>query len=296
MPVKVLFINNVPETCGVNQYGQRTHKLLLRSEKLQVTYAPCDSMAQAMERINATAPDVVLYNFHSYTIPWANNDLLAQYPHIKHIAIVHEPGMVTGSKMNQRIQQDTLPRILFECTDNYVEHPIPVIGSFGFGSWHKGFHNLILRIQEQFDEAVFRLHIPPSHYCDPNADLAKAIVAECQKRITKPGIKIDADYEFFSEEQLLTWLNQNTLNAFHYEPLPYSPGNSSVIDYALSAKRPIAITKSPMFRQIEGAVPSVFIEDVPMKQTIANGLTPLAPFYEKWSIQNAINYWEGVLC
>lgn len=296
MPVKVLFVNNSPATCGVNAYGKSTYAFLSRSKALQTEYAPCDNWDELKKHIDEFSPNVILYNYHSYTLSWVIDANLSQYPHIRHIAIVHEAGMQTPTRISKRILPDSLPRALFECEDKYVEPRVPVIGSFGFGSWHKGFHNLILMIQDQFDEAVLRLHMPPSFYCDPNADMSRQVTAECISRITKPGISVEADYEFFSIEKLLEWLNQNTLNAFHYEPLPYAPGISSVIDYALSAHRPLAITKSPMFRHIVGATPSIYLEEMPMKQIIANGVTPLLPFYEKWSEANFIKYWEDLIC
>ena len=293
--VKVLVVNNTPETCGVHQYGENTYNHLSKSTKLDMCCVEADNWNDVRSAISYTNPSVILYNWHSYTMPWADDAAISEYPVLKHVAVVHEAGMQVSSRMI-RVEQDSLPRALFSFDDTYVETSIPVIGSFGFASWHKGWHNLILKIQDQFDEAIFKLHIPPSYYCDPNAEHSREIVAEVQKRITKPRIVLDASYDFLSVPDLLKWLNQNTLNAFHYEPLPYNPGNSSVLDLAISAKRPIAITKSPMFRHISGAVPSIFLEDVPMKEIIANGIAPLRPFYEKWSEDNFIKHWESILC
>jgi len=294
--VKVMFVNNVPDACGVKQFGLRVYDVLSKSTKFKTQLAACYNADDLIREGRNTDADTILYNFHSLTIPWANDEFLAQHPNKRHIAIVHEPGMVVSKRMNRVIPQDTLPRVLSECPDTYVDRGVPVIGSFGFASWHKGFHNLILKIQNEFDEAIFRLHVPASFYCYDENQSPRKIIDECHKRITKPGISIEADTDFFTETELLEWLNKNTLNAFHYEPLPYDPGISSVVDYALSARRPLAITKSPMFRHLVGATPSICMEDNSLKTIIENGLTPLYPFYDRWSVENAVKYWEDVLC
>jgi hypothetical protein len=296
MTNRILFITNTPETCGVNAFGKSLYSRLSLINNFITIYAPCNTWDDAKKMIIDFQPNIVLYNFHSYTLPWVTENNLNEFLHIKHVAIVHEASMITPPQIIKRLLPDNLPRIISDCQNEYVESTIPIIGSFGFASWHKGFHNLILKIQEQFDDAIFRLHMPPSFYCDPAADMSKQIAVECQNRIKKPGISLQVDYTFLSEQELIRWLNKNTLNAFHYEPLPYDPGISSVLDYAISARRPIGITKSPMFRHINNISSSIYLEDTPMKEIIQNGLAPILPFFTKWSKDNFIKYWKDIIC
>jgi hypothetical protein len=170
---------------------------------------------------------------------------------------------------------------------------IPIIGFQGFGFPHKGINRIAYKIQEEFDEAIFRLHIPCSFYGDPNGDSARQRVAEVQQIITKPGIKIEASYDFLSDEEIVKWLNNNTVNCYFYDYLENS-GIASSPDYAISARRPIAINNSRMFINLHDLTPSIEIEKNSLKQIIENGITPLLPIYEKYKPQNVVCDYENV--
>jgi hypothetical protein len=61
--MKVLFINPVPERCGVHQYGLRLFSILVESVRLHATYSTtdtCDTFG---------IPDVVVYNWHPLIDP-----------------------------------------------------------------------------------------------------------------------------------------------------------------------------------------------------------------------------------
>ncbi len=64
----------------------------------------------------------------------------------------------------------------------------------------------------------------------------------------------------------------------------YEPFNerslSGSTDYALSARRPIGISKSWMFRHINWVKPSIFVDETPILDIIKNGTKPLEVIYE----------------
>lgn len=288
---KILFINNVPDHCGVQQYGLNTWKILSKSKNLEMQYAECNTWDEAKLQIGKNNPYIVLYNYHPTTLPWFLDLNLNTMKDVKHVAIIHEPNLSRPKALHSIIQQSDMPRILFECDDRYVENEIPTIGSFGFGAWHKGFHHLVVRVQKEYDNAIIRFNMPSAFYGDPK--VSGAIAEKCRKEITKPGIKLEVSYDFMTQEKLVAWLNMNTINVFHYEKLN-GCGNSSALDQALSCRRPIGITKSFMFRHIV-TTPSIFIEDLSLKQIISNGIEPLIPYYEKWSNKNFIKAYEEIL-
>ena len=55
--------------------------------------------------------------------------------------------------------------------------------------------------------------------------------------------------DFVNENDLLIFLQSNTMNIFLYDNL-HGRGISSTIDYALSVRRPLGISDSFMFRHI----------------------------------------------
>ena len=71
----------------------------------------------------------------------------------------------------------------------------------------------------------------------------------CIDTNTKPGIIIMVINEFFSTNEILRFLKSNTMNIFLYDKM-LGRGISSTIDYAISVKKPLAISDSFMFRHI----------------------------------------------
>jgi hypothetical protein len=171
------------------------------------------------------------------------------------------------------------------------EDPMRIFQGFGFH--HKGIYRIAHKIQEEFDEAIFRLHIPKSYYGDPDGHQARQRVAEVQQIITKPGIKIEASYDFLSDEEIIKWLNDNTINCYFYDYLENS-GIASSPDYAIAARKPIAINNSRMFINLHNLTPSIEIEKNSLKQIIDNGITPLLPIYEKYKSQNVVKDYENI--
>ncbi|MEG4912916.1 MULTISPECIES: methyltransferase domain-containing protein [unclassified Microcoleus] len=306
---KILIISHTKTNCGVHEYGFNIAKTLKNSTKYSFVYAECSSAEELLYRVNQVKPSAIIYNYHPTTLSWVNKSIL-QSINGSHIGIIHEVTQRLADVSNNSIFQyhigpdPTLQlknpivfktgRIIAPYTNNHKLPEIPTIGSFGFGLEGKGFEKLIATVQQEYDEALIRLHIPFATFGDADGSKAVAIAQRCQQSIFKPGIKLSLSHDFLSQEQLLDFLAQNTLNAFFYDRLE-NRGISSTIDHALAVKRPIAITKSNMFRHIVSAKPSICIEDSSLKQIVDNGIAPLVPFYNEWSEANFILDYERIL-
>jgi hypothetical protein len=129
----------------------------------------------------------------------------------------------------------------------YTDTDIPIFGSFGFGFKTKGFDKIIKLVNEQYDSAIVKLIITKAHFGDPRE--AFNIGTQCKQISVKPGIIVMITHEFFSDKDILYFLRSNTMNIFLYDTLP-GRSISSVIDFALSAKKPIGISDSSMFHHI----------------------------------------------
>ena len=98
--------------------------------------------------------------------------------------------------------------------------------------------------------------------------------------------------EFFSEEEILFFLHSNTMNIFLYDTMT-GKGISSVIDYALSVKKPIGISDSYMFRHI-------YTDEICLyKRTIADCMAAapahLHRFLEEYSHNNLIKTFRNIV-
>ncbi|MEG4443640.1 class I SAM-dependent methyltransferase [Microcoleus sp. AT9_B5] len=306
---KILIVSHKEKQCGVHEYGLNIAEALKKSTQYSFIYAECSSYEEFLDNVNKVKPSAIIYNYYSSTLPWVNKKIL-QSINVPHIGIIHEVTQRVADAANNTLFEyhigpdPTLQlknpivfktgRIVQPYTNNYRLPEIPTIGSFGFGMQGKGFEKVIATVQQEYDEALIRLHIPFATFGDADGSQAIAIAQRCQQSIVKPGIKLSLSHDFLSQEKLLDFLAQNTVNAFFYEKHEHR-GISSTIDHALAVKRPIAITKSNMFRHIISAKPSICIEDSSLKQIVDNGIAPLVPFYNEWSEASFVSDYERML-
>jgi hypothetical protein len=229
----------------------------------------------------------------------------APFPNIKHARIMHDMSQPIADSFRPEanhgwqfiIADDpsvketkhvfTTNRLLPGApTVSYVEPEKPIIGFQGFGPPHKGIARLAHKVQEEFDEATLRLHIPFGFYEDLihgyKGSNAYARANEVKQIITKPGIDVIITHDLLDTQQIIDLLAQNTINCYFYDYLD-GCGLASSPDYALAAKRPIAVTRSHQMRNYWDLEPSVLIENSSIKQIIANGTTPLEPLYKAYS-------------
>ncbi|HXY53899.1 MAG TPA: class I SAM-dependent methyltransferase [Nitrospirota bacterium] len=306
---KVLFISHSQQRCGVYQFGLNIANVLKNSKKYNIIYQECSNPDEFLAVEHKYTPAAIIYNHYTSTMPWLNRKITRKI-NAAHIGIIHEITQeVADSARSSLFQYYITPdptlllnnpivfktgRLIPKYMNEYVLPVTPTIGSFGFGTQGKGFEKLISTVQQEFDEAIIKLHIPYAAFGDPTGSSAQAIVRRCKDSIYKPGIRLEVSHNFLEKEQLLNFLAQNSLNAFLYEDNK-GRGISSVIDYALAVQRPIAITNSSMFRHITSARPSICIEDSSLRQIMNNGFTPLLPFYRDWSEENLIWDYERIL-
>lgn len=300
----VLFVVHKDEQCGVYQHGMNIINAISKgSKRYKFIHASCSNQQELYDYIEKYVPIAIIYNFHPTVLGWVST-VSPQLQGVKQLAIHHEPDQILPPNLAAIISQDpdkpetktsfTSGRLIFDYQNIYPKNKIPVIGSFGFGFPGKGFQRVIELVQREFDIARIRLHIPYATFGDAAGDLARGTAEECRNLIHKPNVSLEISHDFMDVGQLIEWLAQNTLNAFFYDHFP-GRGNSGAPDYALSARRPVALTKSYMFKHLKDANPSIFIEDMTLKQIINNGLVPLQQYYDRWSEQKLVETYERII-
>jgi len=305
--------------CGIGIRGKLTSEILKKNNSDKYTFVDVfiNNYSQLEECILKYNPSLIIYNYHDVTTPYLNGySLRNKYANIKHVMIHYDftqnmvdnfnPSLVSGfeyvitdneclinTPCNVFVVTRSIPFIKkFELSEERHD-TIPIIGFQGFGLSHKRIDKLARQIQEEFDEAIFRLHMPMSYFCDPNGLQAQQRIAEVRRIITKPGIKIECSHTFLTDDEIIEWLNGNTINCYFYDYLPNS-GIASSPDYAIAAKRPLTINNSRMFVNLHGLEPSIEIEKLSLKEIIKNGTTPLTSLYEKYKHVNVIRDYENV--
>ena len=305
----IVYVSHREQQCGVYQFGRRIASALERSQAYDFRYRECTSAEDLQRAIETDRPALMIYNYHPSTLPWVTPTVTRRIP-IPQVGTIHEVTQDVADRADNRLfdyhvaADPTLllknplvfktGRFVATYVNRFLMPEVPTIGSFGFGTAGKGLETLIATVQENFDVARVRLHLPSARFGDQEGARARELVGRCQALLYKPGIVLEPTHEFLDEPQLLDFLAQNTCNAFFYIR-DDSRGISSVLDYALAVQRPVAIRRTPMMRHVWNAMPSICIEDRTLPEIIAAGTTPIEPFAEQWCAANLVWDYERIV-
>jgi hypothetical protein len=306
----VLFINHGTSQCGVYQYGKSLGGILQKSKNYQILYKECNSLQDLLTCIHQYNPVAIIFNHHPSTLPWL--PAFDKPQHILTIGAIHEvqPKQIKDIRPSRIFDHwvaldptvieteyvSGSPCMIREFSNPVtpLDEKVPIIGSLGFGFNNKGYSKLVTEVQNEFDAALIRLHIPFATFGDANGQQALTRAAECKALLTKPNIRLEITHDFRTPDDIYVFYNQNDVNAFLYDEMP-GRGLSGAAEFALAAHKPLWVTKTTMFRHLFGAQPSIFYGEITLKEVLANGMAPLLPYYEQWSQKNLIAKYENIL-
>lgn len=302
----VLFLNHKKKQCGVYQYGARLFDILKTTEKSYHFYEEIDSVEEYQKIFEKFNIDIVIYNFHEVTMPWLNKNTINKK--VINIGIMHESKM---DYFNARINLDptfkdcdnhfSIGRPIFHNAEEIIKNhtcstdsihnfihykkvDVPTFGSFGFGQPHKKFENIVKLVNEQYNEAIIKFVMPLADFI-PNREYYNNMVRDaCLRHMKKPDIQLMITYEFFTNEDILCFLNSNDMNMFLYESNGYP---SSVTDYALSVKKPIGISNYPIFKHIYSD--EICLSETSIKDCMENSRQHCDKYLELYSKEKMIN-------
>lgn len=270
--ITLLFLNHSDEACGVYQYGKRLITIIQKDKNIQYIYKEITNLQEYHSTIEQT-PNLsgIIYNYHRSTMGWLSEDTIQKK--VINIGIPHESQTNMFDKLCDldpikpiETNEYKIPRPIFEGINfnteqlqhsnstirdfitSYTDTTMPIFGSFGFGFRNKGFDKIINMVNDQYDHAVIKIIITQAKYGNYSTE-AIDIKNDCMSIPVKSGIHVMITNEFFSEQEILLFLHYNTMNLFLYDTM-LRRGISSTIDYAISAKKPIGISDSYMFRHI----------------------------------------------
>jgi hypothetical protein len=300
---RVLILNHQHEKCGVYQIGLRIFNLASLSKKVEYVYRVVDSWDRYNKAIIENSPDFIVYNWHWDRMPWLREIDITGNKYSKHYFIYHDGSMMPvydkyllfgAMPPVEKFKEDgavLLPRPLYTYNGEYPVNEIPTIGSFGFAFNHKKFHNISQYVGQCFDKARVNLHFTNPYFGDTPGNKLEDIIELC-KSTCPSNVELNITNNFISYRDLLRFLAGNDVNLFMYDETFQNPGISSATDYALSVKRPIAITNNMMFRHIMSD--DICIEKTPLNIILTNGTKPLERYYKEWSTDSFVTAMENL--
>ena len=306
----VLFVNHPAAQCGVHQYGLNIATQLRAIAGVRLHYQTASSANDFIEAYKSLRPAAVIVNHFDATMPWFTPEV-AREIEVPRLGFLHEmtPDGVESldnSLFDVHLVSDPTdrssrpdvfhsPRLLPDFCNYAAEPIVPTFGSFGFGIANKGFEECIDRIQAEYDEARIIFQMPFNDVVDRSgAHHAQAPAERCRKRVLKPGITLEIHHSFLKTRALLKFLGSNTANIFLYDESLHR-GLSSVLEFAVAARRPLVINRCQMFRHVSSLVPGVSLHDRTIREIVAEGITPLVPLYNEWSAAMFRKRWREFL-
>jgi SAM-dependent methyltransferase len=306
---RVLFVNYAIENCGVYQYGLNLFHALKHSRRYQYHYLPVRSMADIVEAVCGGDYSAIIYNYHPQTLSFIDPRSPRRFLPVN-IAVMHEMTEGEADKMPSRFFQyytmgdPTLKehnprvfktgRLIVPYVNRQTPPTVVTVGTFGFSVGSKGYSRVVETVQREFDTAIIRIHIPSNGIVDPRGNQAIKQIESCRETIRKPGVRLEVSNHFMSPSEVLDFLASNTINAFLYDYIKVA-GISSSTDHAIAAQRPFVTSKSIMFRHLFDLDPPVTIEDLTMKQIIANGTAPHDHLRKLWSPENMVATYDRIV-
>jgi hypothetical protein len=308
---KVLFVSHKKKQCGIYQYGKNIAQALEGSKKYAFIYGEAESESEFQALLKAHRPAALIYNYYPATMPWFTEQLAASI-NVPQGGLMHEVTQQTANDADNALFDfhicpdptlQTSNPIVFKTGRlipryiNFTPLPsVPTIGSFGFGFPDKGFERVVALVQQEFDHAKIRFHIPfnDNPLVETDGHLGRATAERCRQLIHKPGIALEISHDFLDMRGLLDFLAGNSLNIFLYDEAK-DRGISSTIEHALAVQRPLAISRCGMFRHVIDASPSIIATESPLAQIISNGIAPLIGFYGDWNVGNLVKQYEVIV-
>jgi hypothetical protein len=305
---KILFVNSDKAADGLSDYGRRFNNVIQQSKKHKIKYIELSHVENIEIAATYFKPDIIIYNYHLMTfsqLPQVAKKFIGKY---KQVLIYHEFGnncysdaiIHVDSTKEDNIDKQffSIPRPLYETNFKFTRNDIPHFGSYGFGGYHKNFDLSVRLIVEQFEEAIINFNIPQCDF-DYDINIRKNIINNCLNIVKESGknIKINISESLLNYDDLIKFLNKN-------DCLIFSNGDrdnlsdltlSASTDYALMAKKPIALSKSNMFRHFENVKPSVYFADVPLIDIINSGIEPLQPLYDAHGTKAFLEKFEWII-
>jgi hypothetical protein len=295
----ILFLNHRTSQCGVYDYGLRLYRVWKDSTKYHFIYREVSSYEEYRECCSSVSTRVILYNFQDATMPWLHHETISKQ-HFN-IGLIHECNP-TFFNVCLNAQSDIVRPLFTSIPDRisttnesiiaFLQYGLnsgkPIIGSFGFGFNTKGFDKIISHANREFDEAIIKLITPYATYGDPNSYVSNL----CHGIVLKPGIEVKIIHDYLDSEDVLYFLNHNTINLFLYD-YQHGRGISSAIDYALSVHRPLGISDSYMFRHIYDD--SICVNKRSISYCMEHSMDYLQKYKEAFSPQKSIEAIENRL-
>jgi SAM-dependent methyltransferase len=316
--MNILFISNNNKKCGVGEYGRSIFSAMQKYSKHIFSACfvdPNEKFDGFSDKIDWA--DIIFVNYMPVTLPHCSSFLsrLDNKPLVGLIHTYHREEIKLYSAYSEifkyRIHTDptllsqvpnvfSAPRVIPEFISwggggaSETKNEIFTIGTvaLSMGS-SKGYEKIISYVEENFDEAHIRIHMPFGDFTEKKNDKNLEVI---KRKIKKPGVILSFSHEYLEVKDLINFLSQNDLNvSFYDEDTGEKDGGiSSTTDMLIAAEKPIVLTNCYMYRHIRYYAPELFIDNSSLDQILEIGTEKVKFLKDLWSEKNAAKYFDEI--
>lgn len=265
--LKGIFYNSPHAACSIHSVGILTYQCLKLSSMYSLDYSEDNQINDGY--------DFVVYNQHFTVNNWMTCfdvqkfkgpvicivtevaykkgfDPIHYSPKFFDAYIILDPTIIQTS--NAWGFPRPIPSIVLKTLDPPPLDP-PIVGSFGYATEGKNWASIVKAVEKDYDFATIRINIAHAKHV-PNNEIRIALAFDqIRKAVTKNGIKLELTSIYMSDEELIHWCSQNTLNCFMYmRSHIYNCGLSAVTDQAIASRRPLLVTTDDTFRHLHSFI------------------------------------------
>lgn len=270
---------------GLQVYNALKSKFNIRYiEDIKANSAPIDILLvnyhHSIHKVEIAAHNKPLCIAMVLEVPLHSNDL-TDYSHKsydKHM--IMDPSFTT---LNSSIYSFPRPLLPFDCTLSNQTN-IPLIGSFGLATMGKRWDLIVEQVNKEYDRAIIRFNIPFASHVPNYQNNIDAVIKSIKP---KKGIEVRITHDQMTQEELIKWCSENTINVFFYfREKELVSGLAAVTDQAIAAGKPILITADKTFRHVHAYLdrPDDVYPNIGIREAIERTQSPVLRMKEAWSI------------
>lgn len=280
---------------SITGYALSVFNILQTSTKYNYVLVHCplkraDGEEKFIRWLNGLNADAIIYNWYPSGDNWLWDDMMQ---------FVNKPQFVIGG--HEHVPKFDVPKHQWsawyeaETTDRLTPLPRPVatypdikysppgdrikIGSFGLGLKYKQYPKIVEMVNEQFSDVVvdlnFHMSYTPHTFSETNSEAQKCVA------LAALNVNLNIDFTFLeTSHDIVKFLNGNDINVFLYDA--GGRVSSSSLDHALSARKPIALSRSSLFSHLHH-IPGIWAEERSLRDIMNDGIAPLEQVYQEQS-------------
>jgi len=304
----IIFLNHKKSQCGVYEIGKRIFSLF---DKKMV---PCDyyevgDINEYLNLVETLKPNAIIYNYVDATMPWLNPSIAKNFTEIKHIGIIHDsfnyiPFVeeifdswivhdLTNITPSNKKFLTVRPIRRFE-RKNSVNLENISIGSHGFpvSPW-KMYDSMVEYINYALDNVTINLNLSVATF-GGSLEQVQQVANLCKSKVTKPNIILNITHDYFeTEEELVNWLSNNTMNMYFYNDQVYNNlGVGGSADLAIASQSSLAVNGAYMYRHINSRLGICDKENI---GEFLGNYSKVKELYDEWNPERMSQDYKNML-